>query len=109
MKRSKIKVYCDECGKSFIIKMKKEKVDIGGENVERVYYVCPYCYKDFLVSLKDREINRLLGELKTYFLMSRDVMSRYKMIDNLSGKIKIKERRLRAKWEKMEKQKKQRT
>lgn len=106
MKNGKIRVYCDRCGKAFIIDMKKEKVNIGGKDVERAYYICPYCNKDYLVSLKDSEIKILLEELSGYVLMRRDVLSRYKLIDDLSNEIKIKERRLKAKWEKMEKQKK---
>ena len=53
--------YCDKCKKESIIEVKTEQLE---GNIERVYFTCPHCGKDYtsyytnvLVQIKQRKVS----------------------------------------------------
>lgn len=56
-------IYCDKCKKEFVAEVKTEKLE---GNIERVYFTCPHCGKDYtsyytniLVQIKQRKVREL--------------------------------------------------
>lgn len=55
-------VNCNKCNKKFTIK--KLKTKWINENVQRVYFVCPYCKKEYTSFYKDKRIRKNLKEIE---------------------------------------------
>jgi ribosomal protein L31 len=57
-----LKVNCDRCGKQFEIKKLKTKwID---ENVQRTYFVCPYCKQDYTSFYADKRVRKNIKEIE---------------------------------------------
>lgn len=53
---------CDSCGKSF--KIKKLKTKWIDDNVQRTYFTCPYCKREYTSFYKDKRIRKNLKEIE---------------------------------------------
>ncbi|WP_156876153.1 hypothetical protein [Clostridium kluyveri] len=53
---------CNSCGKSFKIqKLKTKWID---DNVQRIYFICPYCKNEYTSFYKDKRIRKNLKEIE---------------------------------------------
>ncbi|WP_123053139.1 hypothetical protein [Clostridium sp. JN-1] len=59
LKRSEIK--CDFCGKTF--KIKKLKTKWIDNNVQRTYFICPHCKKEYTSFYADRRIRKNIKKI----------------------------------------------
>ncbi|MFL0197286.1 hypothetical protein ACJDU8_17225 [Clostridium sp. WILCCON 0269] len=55
-------VCCDKCNKNF--KIKKLKTKWIDDNVQRTYFTCPYCKKEYTSFYKDKRIIKNLKEIE---------------------------------------------
>ncbi|OAA93016.1 hypothetical protein [Clostridium coskatii] len=55
-------IKCDSCGKSF--KIKKLKTKWINDNVQRVFFTCPYCKHEYTSFYKDDRIRKNLKEIE---------------------------------------------
>lgn len=71
-------VNCDKCNKKFTIKKFKTKwID---DNVQRVYFVCPYCKKEYTSFYKDKRIRKNLKEIEELQKRYDDIVKENKEI-----------------------------
>ena len=54
-------VICDDCGKSF--KIKKLKTKWIDDNVQRTYFICLYCKKEYTSFYKDKRIRKNIKKI----------------------------------------------
>jgi transcription elongation factor Elf1 len=54
-------VNCDNCGKSF--KIKKLKTKWINDNVQRVYFTCPYCKQEYTSFYTDDRIRKNIKKI----------------------------------------------
>lgn len=55
-------VSCDNCHKTF--KIKKLKTKWINDNVQRTYFTCPYCKKEYTSFYKDNRIRKNIKEIE---------------------------------------------
>ncbi|MBV4432407.1 hypothetical protein GTH52_07115 [Clostridium tyrobutyricum] len=74
-----ITLNCDTCGKQF--KIKKLKTKWIDENVQRTYFVCPYCkqeytsfYTDKRVRKNIKKIEKLQSEMESITKQNKSIM-----------------------------------
>lgn len=54
-------IKCDFCGKTF--KIKKLKTKWLDDNIQRIYFVCPYCKKEYTSFYKDKRIRKNIKKI----------------------------------------------
>ena len=54
-------IKCDSCGKTF--KIKKLKTKWINDNVQRTYFTCPYCKKEYTSFYKDKRIRKNIKKI----------------------------------------------
>lgn len=54
--RTKIDVCCDKCGNEFKIKPGKVKTKFITNEIEKMYFKCPECRKEYIVAYRDKEV-----------------------------------------------------
>lgn len=61
-----MKLMCDNCNKEFKftkIKLKEKKVT---NEISKIYYKCPKCKYEYIVSYKDKEVRENIKAIKTF-------------------------------------------
>lgn len=57
-----MEMQCDDCHKTFEVKKLKTKwID---DNVQRIYFTCPYCGKEYISFYKDKRIRKNIKEIE---------------------------------------------
>ncbi|MEY7998617.1 hypothetical protein AB8U03_00125 [Clostridium sp. Mt-5] len=57
-----IEIRCDKCNKNFVIKKLKTKwID---ENVQRTYFICPYCKLKYTSFYTDKRVRKNIKEIE---------------------------------------------
>ena len=63
-------VFCDKCKKEFVISVKTEKLE---DNIERVYFTCPHCdkqytsyYTNVLIKKKQAEMRDIQEKIRVF-------------------------------------------
>lgn len=73
IRKSKLKpndikiIYCDDCKNEFsmnTVNIDETIVDINGQELNLVYFVCPKCNKIYRIMLKDKQYNELKEDLE---------------------------------------------
>lgn len=57
-----MEIQCDSCHKTF--KVKKLKTKWIDNNVQRTYFTCPYCNKEYTSFYKDKRIRKNIKEIE---------------------------------------------
>lgn len=96
MKAKHIKIKCDHCGKEFKLKAKMIKEKKITDEVTKLFFKCPRCKFDFIVSYKDKEIEE---NIKIMNNISEEIRDKEKFepmeLDTLMKKINnLKQRNL---------------
>lgn len=55
-------VSCDNCGEAF--KIKKLKTTWIDDNVQRTYFICPHCNKEYTSYYTDKRIRKNIKEIE---------------------------------------------
>jgi hypothetical protein len=76
-----LKVTCDACNKDFDIEMKCEPV---GGCVEKNFFVCPHCNKEYVTYCTDQDIRKKQAELKSLFRELQTIRSEKKYLKVVS-------------------------
>lgn len=73
-----LKVNCDRCGKQFGIKKLKTKwID---ENVQRTYFVCPYCKQEYTSFYADKRVRKNIKKIEKLQSEMEDITKQNKEI-----------------------------
>ena len=57
-----MEIQCDSCNKTF--KIKKLKTKWIDDNVQRIYFTCPCCNKEYTSFYKDKRIRKNIKEIE---------------------------------------------
>lgn len=92
-----MKIRCDNCNKEFKIKNVKLKEEEIAEGITKIFYKCPKCKYEYIVSYRDKEILDNIGRIKE---LTKEVEQGSKeaevKIKNLIERNKIKSARYKA-------------
>ncbi|WP_313758553.1 hypothetical protein [Tissierella sp.] len=93
-------VLCDECKKDFTVNIKTEELN---DNIEKVYFVCPHCNKEYTSyytnvlikkkQIKMRNIKGKIGEFKG--INPKKAMNLYKQYEKLKKELSADMEKLR--------------
>lgn len=85
-------VFCDKCKKEFVISVKTEKLE---DNIERVYFTCPHCdkqytsyYTNVLIKKKQAEMRDIQEKIRVFRgTNSNKAMNLYKQYEKLKKEL----------------------
>ena len=108
MNNQDIKIKCDECEYEFFlsdVKINEAIVELNNTHVALVFYTCPKCKKIYRVSIQDRRYYDLAEDLeKTKKRIRKNRGSNnVDLARMLTGALKMKEQRLKAHVDKVNK------
>ena len=58
-------IVCDQCKNEFTLKKKLIKTEKLFDTIERTYFCCPKCRKEYVISYVDKEIKENIKRLKS--------------------------------------------
>lgn len=70
--RTATKVTCDNCHKEFKIRQKIVKTEKLDNDVERTYFKCPHCKKEYTIAYADNEFRANIQEINNIFKKLQD-------------------------------------
>lgn len=74
----KAEVQCDNCGKMFNIK--KLKTKCINDDVQRTYFVCPHCKREFTAYYSDKRIRKNIKDIEELQKKMAEIVEKNKEI-----------------------------